>query len=117
MAFWVQPCSAHPALGGTMTVWGANNPAGRSTADVLATTAGDIRAEGGQVTVQCVEGELYTISGYRGDGRIFYERGFVGFGSTATLRWVYPRGNKDALDGPVSRTVKTFRAGDLSRPH
>ncbi|MGI6876424.1 serine/threonine-protein kinase [Amycolatopsis sp. 3B14] len=106
-----------PALGATMTVWGANNPGGRSTADVLAETAGGIRAEGGQVTVQRVEGELYTISGYRGDGRIFYERGFVGPGSTATLRWVYPRGNKDALDGPVSRTVKTFRAGDLSRPH
>ncbi|GHE77741.1 hypothetical protein GCM10017786_04070 [Amycolatopsis deserti] len=106
-----------PSLGAAMTVWGANNPSGRSPADVLASTAEDIRAEGGQVTVQRVEGELYTISGYRGDGRIFYERGFVGPGSTATLRWVYPRASKEALDGPVSRTVKTFRAGDLSRPH
>ncbi|OXM75286.1 MULTISPECIES: serine/threonine-protein kinase [Amycolatopsis] len=106
-----------PSLGATMTVWGANNTAGHSTADVLAGAAEDIRAEGGQVTAQRVEGELYTISGYRGDGRIFYERGFVGPGSTATLRWVYPRAAKDALDGPVSRTVKTFRAGDLTRPH
>ncbi|MDQ0381020.1 serine/threonine-protein kinase [Amycolatopsis thermophila] len=103
-------------LGATMTVWGENNTAGLSTADALAAAIRAVQAQGGQVTAQRVEGEQYTISGYTGD-RIFYERGFVGRGSRATLHWDYPRVNKEELDAAVSRTVKTLEPGDLSRPH
>jgi serine/threonine-protein kinase len=106
-----------PGLGATMTVWGANNTAGRSPEEVLAAVVRDIQAAGGQVTSQHTDGEQYTASGYRGDGQIFYERGYVGPGSTAALRWVYPRDHKENLDEPVSRTADAFRPGDLDRPH
>lgn len=101
----------------TMRAWGANNAGGASTADALAAAVRTVESEGGRVTVQRVEGELYTVSGYAGDGHVFYERGFVGPGSTATLRWDYPRETKESLDADVSRTVKTFQPGDLTEPH
>lgn len=106
-----------PSLDATFTVWGANNAERQSTQDVLSAVVLDIETAGGQVTFQRADGAGYTVSGYRGDGQIFYERGYVGRGSTAGLKWVYPREHKAALDAPVSRTADGFRPGDLARPH
>ncbi|WP_051166426.1 protein kinase domain-containing protein [Amycolatopsis orientalis] len=106
----------NPALDATLTVWGTNS-GGRGTAAALADAAAAEEANGGRVTYRKDEGDHYSISGYQSDGKIFYERGFSGTGSTATLRWVYPRERKTELDAPVSTTVEAFRPGDLSQPH
>ncbi|HJQ47532.1 MAG TPA: protein kinase [Amycolatopsis sp.] len=105
------------ALDATFTVCGTNNVQGSTADDILTEVVRDAEADGGQVTLQRASSNGYTVSGYLGDGRIFYERGYVGTGSTAALRWVYPRQHKAALDTPVSRTAGTFRPGDLDRPH
>lgn len=103
-------------LDATLTVWGTNS-GGRTTAAALAAAASEAEANGGRVTYRKAEGDHYTISGYQSDGKIFYERGFTGAGSTASLRWVYPREHKSELDTPVSTTADAFRPGDLSQPH
>ncbi|SFP59745.1 protein kinase domain-containing protein [Amycolatopsis rubida] len=104
------------SLDATLTVWGTNS-GGRTTAAALADAAAAAEANGGRVTYRKDEGGHYSISGYQSDGKIFYERGFSGAGSTASLRWVYPREHKAELDTPVSTTVEAFRPGDLSQPH
>ncbi|WP_116201699.1 protein kinase domain-containing protein [Amycolatopsis circi] len=104
------------ALDATLTVWGTN-AGGRTSAAALADAAAETEANGGQVTYRKDEGDHYSISGYQSDGKIFYERDFLGADSTASLRWVYPREHKTDLDTPVSTTVDTFRPGDLSQPH
>lgn len=106
----------NPALDATLTVWGTNS-GGRTTAAALADAAAEAEANGGRVTYRKDEGDRYSLSGYQSDGKIFYERGFSGTGSTASLRWVYPREHKTELDTPVSTTADAFRPGDLSRPH
>ncbi|MEA5360382.1 protein kinase [Amycolatopsis sp., V23-08] len=103
-------------LGATMTVWGTNS-GGRRPADELAELAASIEGNGGRVTFRSADGDGYTVSGYQGDGRIFYEHESTGAGSTAGLRWVYPAAHKAELDKPVTDTVKAFKPGDLSRPH
>ncbi|HVW42122.1 MAG TPA: protein kinase [Amycolatopsis sp.] len=105
------------ALGATYTVWAANNTQGSTAQDILTGITRDVQAQGGQVTSQSAGDGTYTVSGYQGDGRIFYEHGFAGPDSTAALRWVYPRANKSSLDTPVTRTAKAFQPGDLDRPH
>jgi hypothetical protein len=104
------------ALDATLTVWGTNS-GGRTAAEILADVVSAIETDGGQITFRQDDGEKYSVSGYRGDGTIFYERGFTGAGSTAALRWVYPREHKTELDAPVSTTLDGFRPGDLTRPH
>ncbi|WP_409465161.1 serine/threonine-protein kinase [Amycolatopsis sp. GA6-003] len=106
---------ANPSLDATLTVWGTNS--GGTTAAALADAAAKEESTGGRVTYRKDEGDHYSISGYQSDGKIFYERGYTGTGSTASLRWVYPREHKTELDGPVSITVEAFRPGDLSQPH
>ncbi|MFB9927722.1 protein kinase [Amycolatopsis halotolerans] len=104
------------ALDATLTVWGSNS-GGQTAAAALADAAAAAEANGGRVTYRKDEGDHYSISGYQSDGKIFYERGFSGAGSTASLRWVYPRDHKSEMDTPVSTTVDSFRPGDLSQPH
>ncbi|MGW7535487.1 protein kinase domain-containing protein [Amycolatopsis sp. NPDC054798] len=104
------------SLDATLTVWGTNS-GGRTAAAALADAAAEAEAAGGRVTYRKDEGDHYSISGYQSDGKIFYERGFLGSGSTASLRWVYPREHKTELDTPVSVTAESFRPGDLSQPH
>ncbi|WP_406630937.1 serine/threonine-protein kinase [Amycolatopsis sp. WGS_07] len=106
----------NPELGATLTVWGTNS-GGRTTAAALADAAAEAESAGGRVTYRKDEGDHYSISGYQSDGKIFYERGYPGTGSTASLRWVYPREHKAELDTPVSTTVDAFRPGDLTQPH
>ncbi|GLY37909.1 hypothetical protein Amsp01_039330 [Amycolatopsis sp. NBRC 101858] len=103
-------------LGATLTVWGTN-AGGRRPADQLAQLVASTEGDGGRVTFRTADSEGYAVSGYLGDGRIFYERASLGAGSTAGLRWVYPAEHKTELDKPVTDTVKAFTPGDLSRPH
>lgn len=107
---------ANKPLHATMTVWGTNS-GGRTVAAALADAAAETEAQSGRVTYRKDEGDHYSISGYQSDGMIFYEIGFSGPGSTATLRWVYPYEHKAELDAPVSTTAEAFRPGDLSQPH
>jgi serine/threonine-protein kinase len=69
------------------------------------------------VTFRSDDSDGYTVSGYQGDGRIFYEHESIGAGSAAGLRWVYPAAHKAELDKPVTDTVQAFKPGDLSQPH
>ncbi|KAA9149868.1 protein kinase [Amycolatopsis acidicola] len=103
------------ALGATFTVWGAND--GRTAQEILAAASKEVVAEGGQVTHQAANETTYTLSGYGADGRIFYERGYAGSASRATMRWVYPREHKAELDTPVERTADAFHPGDLTQRH
>ncbi|QRP50460.1 serine/threonine-protein kinase [Amycolatopsis sp. FDAARGOS 1241] len=102
-------------LDATLTVWGGNSD--QSSARALAAAVAQAEADGGRVTYRKDEGDQYSVSGYQGDGKIFYERGFTGSASMAALRWVYPREHKAELDAPVSTTLEAFRPGDLSQPH
>ncbi|MFI5614483.1 serine/threonine-protein kinase [Amycolatopsis sp. NPDC051903] len=102
-------------LDATLTVWGGNSD--QTSAQALAAAIAHAEADGGRVTYRKDDGDQYSVSGYQGDGKIFYERGFTGSASTAALRWVYPREHKAELDEPVSTTVEAFRPGDLSQPH
>ncbi|MCR6482897.1 protein kinase [Amycolatopsis sp. OK19-0408] len=103
------------ALGATMTVWGTNSP--QPPAGKLAQLIAAEEGNGGRVTFKSADSSGYTVSGYQGDGKIFYEHEAVGAGSAAGLRWVYPAEHKKELDKPVDDTVKAFEPGDLSRPH
>ncbi len=103
-------------LGATLTVWGTNS-GGRRPADELAQLVGSVEGNGGRVTFRSADSDGYTVSGYQGDGKIFYEHESIGAGSTAGLRWVYPAARKADLDKPVTDTVEAFKPGDLSRPH
>ncbi|MEV6920629.1 serine/threonine-protein kinase [Amycolatopsis sp. NPDC051106] len=103
-------------FGATLTVWGTNS-GGRRPADKLAEVVASVEGNGGRVTFRSAEGDGYTVSGYQGDGKIFYEHESLGAGSTAGLRWVYPAEYKRELDKTVTDTVKAFDPGDLSRPH
>jgi eukaryotic-like serine/threonine-protein kinase len=102
---------------GTMLyVWGTNS-GGTSPADKLAELVASLEGNGGRVTFSSADSEGYTVSGYQGDGKIYYEHESIGTGSTAGLRWVYPADQKTALDKLVTDTVRTFKPGDLSQPH
>ncbi|MEV7042347.1 protein kinase [Amycolatopsis sp. NPDC051061] len=103
-------------LGATLTVWGTNS-GGRRPADRLAEVVASVEGNGGRVTFRSDDSDGYTVSGYQGDGKIFYEHESIGAGSTAGLRWVYPVAHKTDLDQPVTDTVKAFKPGDLSQPH
>lgn len=104
------------ALGATLTVWGTNS-AGVRPSDKLAQVVTSVEGDGGRVTFRNADRNGYTISGFQGDGKIFYEHEAFGAGSTAGLRWVYPAARKTDLDQPVTDTVEAFKPGDLSRPH
>ncbi len=103
-------------LGATLTVWGTNS-AGVRPADKLAELIASVEGNGGRATFRSADKNGYTVSGFQGDGRIFYEHEAIGAGSTAGLRWVYPAAHKAELDKPVTDTVEGFQPGDLSRPH
>lgn len=103
-------------LGATMTVWGTNS-GGRRPADKLAQLVASVEGNGGRVTFRSDDSNGYTVSGFQGDGKIFYEHESIGAGSTAGLRWVYPAAHRTELDKPVTDTVKAFEPGDLSQPH
>lgn len=103
-------------LDATLTVWGTNS-GGRRPADKLAQLIASVEGNGGRVTFRSDDSDGYTVSGYQGDGKIFYEHESIGAGSTAGLRWVYPAAHKTELDKPVTDTVKAFKPGDLSQPH
>ncbi|MEV4142784.1 protein kinase [Amycolatopsis sp. NPDC049691] len=104
------------ALGATLTVWGTN-AAGLRPAEKLAEVIASVEGDGGRVTFRSADKNGYTVSGFQGDGKIFYEHEAIGAGSAAGLRWVYPAAHKAELDQPVTDTVEGFEPGDLSRPH
>jgi serine/threonine-protein kinase len=104
------------ALDATLTVWGTN-AAGVRPAEKLAEVIASVEGDGGRVTFRSADKNGYTVSGFQGDGKIFYEHEAIGAGSTAGLRWVYPAAHKAELDQPVTDTVEGFEPGDLSRPH
>ncbi|WP_329061257.1 protein kinase domain-containing protein [Amycolatopsis sp. NBC_01480] len=104
----------------TLYVWGTNSGTGSgglSPADKLAQLVASLEGNGGRVTFSTSDSEGYTVSGYQGDGKIYYAHESIGTGSTAGLRWVYPAAQKTALDKLVTDTVRTFKPGDLSQPH
>lgn len=100
-----------------LTLRGTNNTDGAAADELLAAAVADLERTGAEVTHESSDGQSYTISGYLADRRIFYERTFVGSGSTAGLRWVYPQSQKAAFDAPVTRTAEEFQPGDLTKPH
>ncbi|WP_439381309.1 protein kinase domain-containing protein [Amycolatopsis lexingtonensis] len=103
-------------LDATLTVWGTNS-GGLRPADKLTQVVSSVEGNGGRVTFRSADKNGYTVSGYQGDGKIFYEHEAIGAGSTAGLRWVYAAAHKGELDKPVTDTVEGFEPGDLSRPH
>ncbi|HEY3707779.1 MAG TPA: protein kinase [Amycolatopsis sp.] len=107
-------------IGAMLYVWGTNSGTGSgglSPADKLAELVASLEGNGGRVTFSSADSEGYTVSGYQGDGKIYYSHESIGAGSTAGLRWVYPADQKKALDKLVTDTVRTFKPGDLSQPH
>lgn len=103
-------------LGATLTVWGTNSIS-LSPEEALDQLVESVEGNGGRVTFRSADSAGYTVSGFQGDGKIFYEKVSAGAGSAAGLRWVYPAAHKAELDRPVTETVKAFKPGDLSQPH
>lgn len=71
---------------------------------------------GCRVTLEAGDRAEFTLSGLCGN-RIFYDRYYVGEGSSVAMRWSYPSTQKTVVDGPLTHAVKTFRPGDLSKAH
>ncbi len=74
-------------------------------------------AHGATVTYSAADARSYTLSGLQGDHRVFYEHVLWGWGSQNTVLWTYPQAEKAALDAAVTRSVQTFRPGDLATTH
>lgn len=70
----------------------------------------------GLVTYQVLLDDGYVISGTDADGRTFYQRTWVGDGSTNTIWWRYPDGYEGA-DRMVEASVESFSPGDLWQSH
>jgi hypothetical protein len=97
----------------SLRAFGANNvdhltPARQAAAD----------GRGVHVSYRRIAGRVVTVSGTVHHGRtIVYERDVVGKGSIDSLVWRYPASQKARWDGPVTRTARTLRPGDVSRAH
>ncbi|SEO87372.1 serine/threonine-protein kinase [Amycolatopsis saalfeldensis] len=107
-------------FGATLTVWGTNSGTGSgglSPAAKMDQLVTSLEGNGGRVTVHSADSDGYTVSGYQGDGKVYYEHESIGTGSTAGLRWVYPAEYQKDLGKLVTDTVSAFKPGDLSRPH
>lgn len=76
-----------------------------------------IRSSGGSVTYKALVGNEITVSGYSGEGAIYFLRILWGPGSIDTMRWGYPRSQQDQLQAAVEHSAATFRPGDLSSAH
>ncbi len=74
-------------------------------------------AHGDTVTYSVADAASYTLSGLQTDNRVFYEHVLWGRGSQDTVLWTYPQAQKAGLDAAVTRSVQTFRPGDLSTAH
>lgn len=99
--------------GVTVTAYGANVLASRPT---LASVVADMQGEGISVTYRAGSATSFSASGL--DGRtVVYTRYLVGNRSYAVLQWRYPVSAKAEMDGPVTASVASFRAGDLTVPH
>lgn len=70
-------------------------------------------SRGAEVTLSEISNKKYTVSGHHGDD-IFYERWWVGSGSTVSMSWKYPKDYKEYMDDIVTRSVKSLSTGDLT---
>lgn len=94
----------------SVTAFGANN-LGDTPKTVLAECRRGAAATKGRTTYTANEGHAVTCSGYTRDGAIFYQHTLVYSAVEYTIEWTYPQDRKDALDGPVRTSVKTFEPG------
>ncbi len=74
-------------------------------------------AHGATVTYSAADAASYTLSGLQSNHRVFYEHVLWGRGSQNTELWTYPQAAKASLDAAVTRSVRTFRPGDLATAH
>ena len=98
------------ASGAKLVAWGENSPKPKAEAE------NELRALGAEITLSKGSDDAYSISGFLGDN-IFYERVLSGSRSSNWIYWEYPKSAKASLDGPVTRSVDGFVAGDLGATH
>lgn len=104
--------------GSTIDVSGSNTIGCSTAGQCLAERAPMLAEESGMdVTYQVAKGSAYVISGFTDDGRIYYERTFVGPGSTDSLVFLYPTSVKATMDPVVDALTAGFHPGNLSVPH
>lgn len=93
-------------------VWGSYGPEVLDRADVRSFAAWNeksIRDDGGRITYKRLLTDAFVLSGYRKDGRIFYQKTLVKDGTEATVLIEYPvtqRALWDKLSGQIAATLK-----------
>jgi hypothetical protein len=99
--------------GSELRAWGWNNVLDETLAQVMARGRQSIP---GPIAYQRKGRNWYVLSWIEGTD-IFYEKTFVGAGSGASFRLVYPVARKAAFDPIVTALEKSFKPGDLSDSH
>jgi hypothetical protein len=92
-----------------LSIYASYNIAKRTAKSEMERAVADWKSDGGRLTYYKWEAGWYSVSGYIGDD-IFYEKAILRGGVFHTLIWQYPKAFKARLDGPVTRTVRTFAA-------
>lgn len=103
----------HRSSGAELRVWGWNNALDETLPGALERSRDSIP---GPIAHQQQGRNWYVLSWIEGKN-IFYEKTFLGAGSGASFRLVYPLARKAAFDPIVTTLEKSFRPGDLSRAH
>jgi serine/threonine-protein kinase len=97
----------------SMIVYGSNN-ALEETAESGFDDA--LNSAPGTVTYKALLDDGFAFSGIDGEGRVYYERHWIGEGSLNVLTWTYPREEAGYAD-MVDRAVRSFIPGDLTTSH
>lgn len=111
----------------------ATDPSGRATYTCLGTNTGSgspattrewrdstrlgMEEQGMEILYDVADEQTFALSGKDAEGTITYQWMVVGPGSTNGVWWRYPEDMAAELDEAVTRSVSTFRAGDLDVPH
>lgn len=103
----------HEGTGAELRAWGWNNVLDETLAQALERGRESIS---GPIAYQRKGRNWYVLSWIEGTD-IFYEKTFVGTGSGASFRLVYPVARKAAFDPIVTALEKSFKPGDLSDSH
>lgn len=99
--------------GATLDVYGSNNVMNETVDSVMAALLAEHR---GAVAYK-THGPNWFVVSWKSNGRIFYQKQFVGAGSMNTFILSYPATRRNAYAAIVTRMERSFRPGDLTRSH
>lgn len=106
-----------PDGSGSVSMYGENNALAATVESEVEQWVESVESHGGSITLRAIRGNIGTVSGYTGDGDVFYVRYWVGEGSINVLSWTYAKADLKKYRAAVEHSADLFRPGDLTEGH